>query len=1346
MTTAFPAFIRAEFDASSGGFRDFEQAFQRSTKNVEQQFTATFDKVGQTINRALTKGIGAGGKIDLDTSALRQAVADAKLTENALEALLRTSSGLAVATGDTTAATRRYIQAIEAQRIEAQIATRTAEAELATQTRLQAALDATSAANSRLAQSYRETYAEAARAAQVEVGNNRLTGQLSGGRFGNSALNNGAGFQALAEAERATQQYERALQELRQQIDPLAFQQQRVNAQLELAAQAFRKGDLSAEQFAAANQRLNATLTQLGGGFRDTRQATIQTGQQLQDVAISMIGGQRAGTVLAQQLPQLAFAMSNFGGRVGAVATLLSGPWSLALVAGSFLLGNLVDGLLNADDAASRAEKSNIDFGNSLIAQRGAVTDFTAAIEQLDAATRSLINTQAILTDNLQAFANASASNVTSQIAELQKQRADLQSGKVSSLLPFSSAINRPIEAQTQALDKQLQELSQRQRQFQDSAARTSVALEERRIRESLDPKSGRLAELQRREARLREQRLSTVTNGGRVPLGDGSDVPFLSENDFRRQLSEIDRERKALEAREKRGGGRKGRAGPSAATLQRQADALQGSIDRAAESVSRLRGGFDEAPRDIDRATAAMIDLNQIIAESEKRLKNVKLTDEQRKQIEDTANSARQAQNQLIPDFLKRPIEQRIVDGEREIAIQRLVVQGREDEAEALAETFDIMRQLGVENEEDLATELAKRRITQERYDILRKQRETLRETAREQERLDRSGKSVTAQLRELDGLRGSLEQSIAQLPNDARGAITGFLDSVRAQFNDYFARQITDSLFGDAFQEIEDQITGRSKVREANETLAESSITAADAIRELAQAAASAARGAVNDNARSGIAAGFGRFRGSAAAAGASGLAEDILVTANTGSPDAFIRAFTKVGEVFWGKGSPIAKDIGTLGKTALQGSFIGQTAGGLLLGRGGSSTGSAIGGALGQVAGEAIGKTLGSLGKFAGPLGAIAGGLLGGVLGGALKKTKTGTATIGAGADGSLSIASFGGNSKSFQRTAGQGGDSVIATVERIAEALGAGVNAAGGSVSIGLRDGKFRVDTSGQGITKTKRGAIDFGEDSEAAIRFATADLIKDGVLTGLKATTQRILQSGKDLDAALQKALDFEGVFTRLKEYKDPVGAALDALDREFTRLQKIFKDAGASTEEYAQLEELYGIERNKAVKEAAERLTSSLKSLYDELTIGDSGRSLRDRLAAAQAEFDPLRARVLAGDTSAYDDFAEAARALLDIQRQFSGSQTPYFTLLDDITAITKARIEAEANVAAISSGRDSPFNSNGQATGASNDNAPVVAAIDNLGDRLLNGMAQIFAGYSNGGIREAGFRFAEFV
>ena len=84
-------------------------------------------------------------------------------------------------------------------------------------------------------------------------------------------------------------------------------------------------------------------------------------------------------------------------------------------------------------------------------------------------------------------------------------------------------------------------------------------------------------------------------------------------------------------------------------------------------------------------------------------------------------------------------------------------------------------------------------------------------------------------------------------------------------------------------------------------------------------------------------------------------------------------------------------------------------------------------------------------------------------------------------------------------------------------------------------------------------------------------------------------------------------------------------------------------------------------------------LTGNLQDLYKNLTIGDSGYSLRTRLANAKADYNPLAARVAAGDTTAYDDFANAAQTLIDLQREYSGSAPEYFALLGSGDATQRA-------------------------------------------------------------------------
>jgi len=296
----------------------------------------------------------------------------------------------------------------------------------------------------------------------------------------------------------------------------------------------------------------------------------------------------------------------------------------------------------------------------------------------------------------------------------------------------------------------------------------------------------------------------------------------------------------------------------------------------------------------------------------------------------------------------------------------------------------------------------------------------------------------------------------------------------------------------------------------------------------------------------------------------------------------------------DVFGGPDSTYFKTFSSL----LQGTGTGLIAGNAF-GLDGSALGqlgSGIGGALGQAAGDALSKSLGGLlGSAAGPLGSVVGGVLGGLLGGLASSTPRGSATIG-NVGGALGVSGTAGNSSARVAASSKSANAVIESLSSLAEQLGATLDPSRGSVSIGIRDGNFRVDTSGQGKTKTKKGAIDFGEDAEAAALFAMLDLIKDGVLVGLRKGTELLLKNAKDLETGVVKALKFEGVFKELAAIKDPLGAALADLTKEFDGLRKIFAEAGASAEEYAQLEELLALKRKEAVDDEARRAVDKLSN------------------------------------------------------------------------------------------------------------------------------------------------------
>jgi hypothetical protein len=374
-----------------------------------------------------------------------------------------------------------------------------------------------------------------------------------------------------------------------------------------------------------------------------------------------------------------------------------------------------------------------------------------------------------------------------------------------------------------------------------------------------------------------------------------------------------------------------------------------------------------------------------------------------------------------------------------------------------------------------------------------------------------------------------------------------------------------------------------------------------------------------------------------------------------------DTFSRLIQVLDEAFTDLAADLGEKFGHIFKAFSEGMKTGGAFGALT----GSRTGGAIGGGLGQVLGEEfLTKGLESiskgLGKFAGPLGAIAGGILGGIIGGMVKSTPRASATVSIIAGEAMETAVKGSSGK-LKAIAGGMADSLITGLAEIADALGAEITG-NAAVSVGMRNGKYRVDTTGSGITKTSKGAVDFGKDGEAqAIAFAIQDAIKDGVLGGLSESLNRLITADGDIQTNLSKALSFKDVFDELWERTDPLGFALDKLSREQAALTKIFDQAGATVEEYAKLEELFTLKRADAVKEntaaaeAEEKAADIARQRREmEITLMELQGKSAEALAASRAlELESLDAtlRPLQERIYAEQDLANAAAEAAEAQR-----------------------------------------------------------------------------------------------
>lgn len=352
-----------------------------------------------------------------------------------------------------------------------------------------------------------------------------------------------------------------------------------------------------------------------------------------------------------------------------------------------------------------------------------------------------------------------------------------------------------------------------------------------------------------------------------------------------------------------------------------------------------------------------------------------------------------------------------------------------------------------------------------------------------------------------------------------------------------------------------------------------------------------------------------------------------------------------FKPLADTFKGLFDKLGVDLGGMGEVlgkAFGGAQVGaQVAGiGKMLGIKTSTTGGSIGGAIGAVSGIPGGQLIGSI--------------AGSILGGLFKKAKYGTTVVTGGSEGDISTS--GNSSERREGSIGAAGD-VQSYLNQIADQLGGTVGAF--RVSIGQYKDRWKVSTSGRsGKLKNKYGdVVDFKDDQAGAIAFAIETAVKQGAIKGLRAATQRLLQSSGDIEQGLQDALDFENVFTRLKEKTDPIGYAMENLGKEFERLSDLFRKAGATSEEWAQLGELFRME----IEETTKAQIDSLIAFRDDLIGGDrSYKSPTDRLKIADERFRSMEAKIRAGEFVDQNEFTEAGQALQEIARQVYGS-TPEF-------------------------------------------------------------------------------------
>ena len=1076
---------------------------------------------------------------------------------------------------------------------------------------------------------------------------------------------------------------------------------------------------------------------------RAMRQATTQAGQQLQDIVISMGSGQRASTVLAQQLPQLAFAFSDVGGKVGTVARFLAGPWGVAVAIGAFALGPLIDGLFQTAKGADEVKFATDAMGN--------------------------------------------AQSILGNVLDITTGKITTQSGALLALAKAQLLVAR-VQAQTRAAEARrgVQDIQNRETEFSGGlGGGFSIKRRNRDARDVISAQvlSGGL------DAKVAVERLDNLRLAGKL-TDDQFAAAAASVANLGVELQNLkvyDEAEKLLDGTGgksilKPGKTKKPRAG-------RKGDGGAASLaefgEDAGKKIANIADQFGDAPTLIIRTNKALRELDDIQSDIERRKPQGFAG-----LLAEVAKARAVVGNVITTDFAEQ--SQQL---ENQLQIQRLILAGRSEEAQVveriqqleerygLSNSLDDMRErLRIANEilatEDATSEERKdaqatvKQLTPE-YDrqlqIQRKIYDTVaRQTAQEialNDAIDKRNDSIARYQSVVDSTYRSLEDLLSG------GKAGDFVKSLRDQFKQLRGQNLAESLFGDTFRELRRFTERNNPQNVAVERLVETTNKSSDALTTFVDALLNQGGRitAANDN-------NGGVYEGSSSPTFGSGpnpdgtlsLSQDLItVTGN------LQKAIINGNRYNYGQfASQTARTIinPLLAKldVTFGTNFFGQLSGVLTGALAGYARAGKVGGALGfgqglfdtlskntkisAKASESLSKISGKFGQALGgaqtgdqtaqllrsfgvktsrtggqiggaigsflpiPGGEIIGSLIGSIGGGMLKKTKKGSTTISS----VTNELGYSGSGSLKDGVLGLG-NNVKSSLSNIIEQLNGTAGAF--SVSIGQRGKNFVVDPTGRG--RTKGSGVQKFKTEEEASRAALLDAIRDGAVKGIKDGAQRLLQAGKDLDAQLQKAMKFQNVFDRLDAIKDPVGSAIRTLNREFTGLIGIFKEAGASAEEFAALEELYGLERARAIKDTSESLTSSLRGLVDELTKGDNGLSLRDRLSNIRADFNPMADTIRQGGKVDYDRFTELSRQLIEVQREISGSQTDYFSTFDEVLALSRQALAGQENVVSIGSGTASPFSGSAAPSNAS---VPVVNAINAQTGELMAGFAALTA------------------
>lgn len=1112
------------------------------------------------------------------------------------------------------------------------------------------------------------------------------TAQAAAERAAAAAANDNARAQATLAQQAAA---------LRAQIDPMYAAQQKFNQALDVADQLLSEGIIQQHEYASAvslaRQQLQDHAKAVAGssdamkanaaaskdaadGLKEgevssaqAKNGYINLGRQMQDVAVMAQGGMNLGQIISTQGGQIADAVAQMGGRFAGFASFLAGPWGAAVLVGASMLANLATSLLEAGSASEEAKGKTYDFADGLDVVKLKANEAADAMKQLADATKSAIKVQGDFLAVMGQTADAAVAMLEKRIADNRAAVKAIQENWLS-LSNLNPAVAGWNYVRIGTLNDQIAKDQEALANARLSQTNFELASSQRKVAGELDAATAATNKYAEAVGKLEARYKASKDD----PVGAAQAGTYFSQTDYENELRKVTVARdKALEAaREAKKKHREPK--DNSASLIKFDDDVAGRIAKVANQ-------FAEMPTAVQKANAALLDLDaiqrDILAKSKGKNGNLIDVPGLTAQIETVRG--------LIENGLDKPYRDYVEKASEQMSIDKLIVAGRQDEADALRVI------LGLQKQQKPLTEAQADNVVQ------------LVTSARQYQMVLRDQHAlIQANVSAATNMRSALNETVADTLK-GRGSFDKIVSSIGNSYVNIMSQRIVESMFGDSLRAFEDEATRnfRNATDVAGQKVTDFGDIVAAASAKIGGARAGAATpseladagslvdflngvksaAAANDN---GVPVTTGndivvpgrRSKNSDATGVASpllGLTNSLFSRLGVGIPDGIIKGL-----------KPLFTKLETALPDAVQGAMVGGTASRLV---NGGSSGSSIGGSIGGSIGQEMGKKFLStgletiskgLGAFAGPLGSIVGGVVGGMLGDLFTTTKAGTTVI-TGANKATTT----GSTQEVSAGLTNMGNSITSTLEAVASKFNTSVSDF--AVSIGQYKDYFRVSASGSSHVGDKyypnsagSDILYDGTDSATATLIAIQNAIADGAIKGLSKAVQKAMSSSSNIESALREALKVQEVELAI----GGIGA----------QLQKSFREEEQTAAERLRIAKQYGFDmvatekvnaesRAALTKKLLDDQIGSLQQIIDEMSSGQLFEgSAVDQRAAILAKITTAKADVAAGKDGASDTLAKLLEQLNTVSKEAFGTTAQYQadrTMIADVArdAITAA-------------------------------------------------------------------------